>query len=289
MTETYILCTPGGFYLDPGQRITLRDIGRLKSELVRVNGDACCYPVLEELLPAGGRVQVCAPQFWSQRSLLQAFSAVKSLRVPVLQGGFRDVTADELPWYHARYRIDSIMPRTGAWFTTALPTDFKVPEPLWERVRFIRPEDEEALARVLLMIFDIRFFTFPEIGTVKLKRYMRLGRLPRSLRRQTDDRYLMLRQVWKNVQAAADIKYGRGRIVHDDSYFMAYWRKMLHKHESENRADVKTCARYIDYLYYLWLDYLYPNTGDGWFVPERFFTDDPAQVQSWKQWQAARK
>lgn len=274
----FVVRQPNGLCVDHMLReITIERIVKERPAAVYTSGSYENLPIIEALY-GSIPIYICAPRFWRGKNDIEAFKFAMSLDLPPIYGGFREITETDL--ILLRYRAGMAANSTD---NLQQEKDAILSLPVISRLRFVSTLNESYIPEVVAYIHDPRWFTYPDMKPRRLQKFLSLY--------QTKNEPLDKRAIYQLVVScwydeAKTTMLRRLRSYHltltARDFLLKEWYASYLIHDNV-KAELKTTKKFVTFLFYVWLDTLYPNMAEPFFEPEMYFKDQ-AVLEEWEAW-----
>lgn len=267
-----------------GSIVQLNQLKHYRQHIWRLNGNYCSLPVIEKGLELGKKIQL-----GSELLFLEAMnnvhrhglSALVRVNIAPILGGFRDLTPFDIPMLRLKAHLELGSDPNQFVDKQTLIEEISA-HPLIQRMKFVPTTDVASLCQVMARVVDVRWFMLSGIHHNRFLRYFRQGRFKSSMIRYLDDRYRDAVNCWYNPLSYYAFD---DNITCDKKDFLSRFYYTMYFRHGRDKAILKTTKKYLIFMFYNWLDCLYPRAHDPFFDADVFFETEEDKLE-WQQWLA---
>jgi len=257
--------------------INKNDLELNGSNILYAPGTYEIFPLLREL-NGYVKILISSPEYWKNTDIKLLAELLPELKVPPISGGFRLLTQLDLNLLSIRYDIENRLKADELEHLLSIKISnnlFKLIKntKLFSRIKFLHLTSEENLVKLLSIIIDPRFFCINRVNTKKLYAYFGL-RPGYKHRMSKNQRFMLAYLTWfdKHIAGWLDTSKHYRDLLEEPQYFLLkYWHITSLVYDDKQKAALKTTEKFLDFIFYNWLDYLYEK--QNIFDAERFFKD----------------
>lgn len=263
------------------------NILEIKPSAVYIPGYRKAIPVILSCYENNIPTYICTPVIGKDNLPSSYISALKSLSLPPLYGGFRPVNETDIELFKIQARLKGYK-RTTERIKARISEDeikSKDLKRLLYRINFVRFLDQSSLLKVLSYIHDPRWFIRDDaIKSTKLEQFFKLGWVKSSIDRYCNPAFFELLSTWYNSTKADNLsKYPAVKdslTARDPIWKM--WLKSFYMTDKSYISRVRACRGFLRFIFYNWLDVIYGK--NDFFIAEKFFGKDEAAIAEWHKW-----